>query len=226
VACALSGESDEDSDNGEERVKASEVKEEGLAAIREQVTAGKRQDRMLKVFGRYADGESLRDIHASTGIAKGTVSLDLNRVQAMIGKTFLPGNKGSVRVKMQEATQVKRGKGQRAASVRDWHALRATFVTLALSAGVPMELVRRVTGHATVEVVVKHYFRPGREEFKAALIGAMPEVLTGKATASQDKGCGIKDKGEELVEIAAKVAAGTATNKEKVRLKELAAGVA
>ena len=59
--------------------------------------------------------------------------------------------------------------GQRTASVRDWHALRSTFVTLALSAGVPVELVLRVTGHATVEVVLKHYFRPDREQFKAAL---------------------------------------------------------
>jgi len=42
-----------------------------------------------------------------------------------------------------------------------------------------MELVRRVTGHATVEVVLKHYFRPDREQFRAALTDALPDVLTG-----------------------------------------------
>ena len=50
---------------------------------------------------------------------------------------------------------------------------------MALSAGVPMELVRRVTGHSTVEVVLKHYFRPGREAFRNALETAMPKMLTG-----------------------------------------------
>jgi hypothetical protein len=42
-----------------------------------------------------------------------------------------------------------------------------------------MELVRRVTGHSTVDVVLKHYFRPGREAFKLALETAMPKMLTG-----------------------------------------------
>ena len=36
----------------------------------------------------------------------------------------------------------------------------APWYALALAAGVPVELVRRVTGHATVETVLKHYFRP------------------------------------------------------------------
>ena len=35
----------------------------------------------------------------------------------------------------------------------------------------------RVTGHRTVEVVMKHYFRPGREDFRQVLIKAMPKML-------------------------------------------------
>jgi hypothetical protein len=50
---------------------------------------------------------------------------------------------------------------------------------MALTAGVPMELVRRVTGHSTVNVVLKHYFRPKREEFREALESALPQALTG-----------------------------------------------
>ena len=42
------------------------------------------------------------------------------------------------------------------------HSFRVTWITLALAAGVPLELVQRVTGHRTVEVVMKHYFRQGR----------------------------------------------------------------
>jgi integrase len=78
-----------------------------------------------------------------------------------------------------EGTQVERDDAMQKASVKDFHSLRTTWITMALSAGVPMELVRRVTGHSTVEVVLKHYFRPGREAFRTALETAMPKMLTG-----------------------------------------------
>ena len=65
------------------------------------------------------------------------------------------------------------------ATIKGFHSLRTTWITMALSAGVPMELVRRVTGHSTVDVVLKHYFRPGKEAFKTALETAMPKMLTG-----------------------------------------------
>ena len=69
--------------------------------------------------------------------------------------------------------------GVRRASLRDFHSFRVTWVTLALVAGVPIEVVKKVTGHRTVEVVMKHYFRPGREEMRQALKSRMPAVLTG-----------------------------------------------
>ena len=74
--------------------------------------------------------------------------------------------------------RVERANGLRRASVRDFHSLRVTWVTLALTAGVPLELVQRVTGHKTTDVVLKHYFRPGQEDFRLALEGAMPKLLT------------------------------------------------
>lgn len=69
--------------------------------------------------------------------------------------------------------------GVRRASLRDFHSFRVTWVTLALVAGVPIEVVKKVTGHRTVEVVMKHYFRPGREEMRQTLKSRMPAVLTG-----------------------------------------------
>jgi len=54
-----------------------------------------------------------------------------------------------------------------------------TWVTLALTAGVPLELVQRVTGHQTTDIVLKHYFRPGREAFRSALSVAMPQLMMG-----------------------------------------------
>jgi hypothetical protein len=52
-----------------------------------------------------------------------------------------------------------------------------TWVTLALTAGVPLELVQKVTGHKTTDIVLKHYYQPGREAFRLALNAAMPKLL-------------------------------------------------
>jgi integrase len=80
-------------------------------------------------------------------------------------------------------TRIKREGSEKKASVKDFHSLRTTWITMALSAGVPMELVRRVTGHSTVNVVLKHYFRPGREVFRQKLESSLPQVLTGSPQA-------------------------------------------
>ena len=73
---------------------------------------------------------------------------------------------------------VSREQGLRRASVRDFHSFRVTWVTLALTAGVPLQLVQKVTGHRTTEIVLKHYFQPGREDFRRALTAAMPKLMT------------------------------------------------
>jgi hypothetical protein len=74
-----------------------------------------------------------------------------------------------------------------------------TWVTLALTAGVPLELVQKVTGHKTTDIVLKHYFRPGQEDFRIALEGAMPKLLTngGKAwgNGTTDHGLRTTDQG-------------------------------
>ena len=67
----------------------------------------------------------------------------------------------------------------RRASILDWHGLRVSWVTLALSAGIPVEVVKLVTGHTTTELVLKHYFKPQRETMRAVLGDKLPEILTG-----------------------------------------------
>lgn len=115
-------------------------------------------------------------------------------------------------------TLVEREDACQKASVKDFHSLRTTWITMALSAGVPMELVRRVTGHSTVDVVLKHYFRPGREAFRSALETAMPKMLTGGAVKRPDPlkavkalaKVGPKIKPEELVKKIQALAAALA----------------
>jgi len=102
-----------------------------------------------------------------------------------------------------KGTTEKMAIGPRHASVKDFHSLRTTWITLALSAGVPMELVRRVTGHTTTDVVLKHYFRPGRKDFKKALKGAMPRLLTDGAEGAAEE----KDAKTQILEICARATA-------------------
>ena len=56
-----------------------------------------------------------------------------------------------------------------------FHAFRVTWVTRALNAGVPEEIVRKATGHTTVDIVREHYFQPQAEEMRKALDAAKPK---------------------------------------------------
>jgi len=108
-------------------------------------------------------------------------------------------------------TSRKRANG-RLANIKGFHSLRTTWITMALTAGVPMELVRRVTGHSTVNIVLKHYFRPKREEFREALESALPKALTGGAEERFDLPKEVLQLGEEVdslkhEELAARVKA-------------------
>jgi hypothetical protein len=130
--------------------------------------------RMRVVVGQYLDGASVDAIVKDTGYGQGTVSAYLNEVQKGAGVQLIripPRKRGLDRL------QAARLNGLRRASIRDFHSFRVTWITLALAAGVPLELVQRVTGHRTVEVVMKHYFRPGREDFRTAILKAMPKML-------------------------------------------------
>jgi hypothetical protein len=91
--------------------------------------------------------------------------------------------------------------GLRRGSIRDFHSFRVTWITLALAAGVPLELVQRVTGHRTVEVVMKHYSRSGREDFRQAILKAMPKMLADNRRPSSQK--------EEILAILDNTAAKT-----------------
>lgn len=118
------------------------------------------------------------DRHDVARCKKPTVSNHLNEIEDAIELAFI---RGKVRLPKKDVLQKKRndGAGMRRASLYDFHAFRVTWITLALTSGIPIEIVQRVTGHKTVDVVLKHYFRPGSEEIRRAFQKAMPEFLTG-----------------------------------------------
>ena len=90
--------------------------------------------------------------------------------------------KDSIKRAVKDITRKTRAVGMRDASKYDFHALRTTFVTLALGGKNPMpvEKVIALTGHRTVETAMKYYFKPEGADFKNELEAAMPKSLSGR----------------------------------------------
>ena len=74
-------------------------------------------------------------------------------------------------------TNVKR---LRKASISGMHAMKTTFVTIALGAGVSESTIKKIVGNEIVEIVLKHYFKPGRELIANNLRTLLPSALTGE----------------------------------------------
>ena len=147
---------------------------------------GTRRERVIDTVNLYAQGVSVREIERRTGRARSGVSADLHLAESLSGLRFMPEQaRGGMKDKVSRLTRLDAAGRARRASVADWHSLRTTWVTLALSAGVPVELCRLVTGHQTVNVVMKHYFKPQAEHLKAVLGDKLPEVLTGRNAAAK-----------------------------------------
>jgi integrase len=158
-----------------------DLKKDGVAKLRKALKPDDRRERIVGVFRAYVSGKHMSEVAEKMDCTKSTVAADLELAEKLVGAPVIRRRREScIKKDIADMTRVTRERGKRSASVRDWHALRTTFVTLALSAGVPVELVKRVTGHQTTAIVMEHYFRPDREQFRAALVGALPEVLTGK----------------------------------------------
>lgn len=173
-------------------VAVEEVKRRGSGYVAGLTEGGKRE-RMQVVFQHYMDGKKVCEAAVAAGVSKGSVSGYLNEIEANIGCRVVRGRPSGLsltaRLKNDSGglLTVERENGGRAASVRDFHSFRVTWVTLALTAGVPLELVQKVTGHKTVDIVLKHYFQPGREDFRRALHAAMPKLLTNGEKSPKDE---------------------------------------
>ena len=136
------------------------------------------REMMLRVFDLYMDGKSTAEIAAETGISKGSVSHYFKRIEEAVGTPVVRRRRSKRTGRASGAVHASRP-GLKRVNQRGFHAFRATWVTLALTAGVPMELVRKVTGHTTADTVMTHYFQPGQDAFREALMKAMPTLLTG-----------------------------------------------
>ena len=182
-AFALPQEAIDSDSEAPERVKLADVLQDVMKAVEgAEMTAGKRA-KLADLLTLYAAGKTYRDIQAERTISRGSISGLLHEAEDLAKVRFLPdtsAQKDSVKRAIHDITRQKRAIGMRSASKYDFHALRTTFVTLALGGKNPMpvEKVIALTGHRTVETAMKYYFKPKGSDFKTELEATMPKSLS------------------------------------------------
>ncbi|HWQ93303.1 MAG TPA: tyrosine-type recombinase/integrase [Clostridia bacterium] len=110
--------------------------------------------------------------------------VELSREQERDGKTpVLPAKvrgqkhskKGPKRIRSKTGPGRRSVPGPRRVNETAFQAFRVTYVTRALMQGVNEEVLRKATGHRTVDIVRKHYFQPAREVMRAELDKGRPD---------------------------------------------------
>lgn len=94
----------------------------------------------------------------------------LERVLLMAGFTNDDNSETSIRIT--------RPGGGRKASLRGFHSFKTTWITIALSNGVPIEIVKKITGNQSVDIVLDNYFQPGIKEMRSLIQAKLPGVIT------------------------------------------------
>jgi integrase len=188
------------------RADLAEALPEASEAVRGAGFADSKRDRILDSLKRYASGQSYRQIEAETGRHRAQVSEDLREAERLTGLRLRRGAavRGGRAVRdLIGATRAGRpgGAGKLSASVLGWHSLRGTWATLALSAGIPVETVKLVTGHATANTVLKFYHNPNREHLRAVLGDKLPGVLTGNGETPRQIGAGVADLARQIKDL-------------------------
>jgi integrase len=124
--------------------------------------------------GRSRDGEYVFPEAAAIFLAKkDNKNFFLNRLKLILAKAGINYDERNKRFKSPH-------KRRRKASISGWHAFKTTFVTLAIDAGVPMELLKKVVGNKCVDLIWEVYYAPTHGTIAETLIAKMPRELTGQ----------------------------------------------
>lgn len=215
-----------------ERVTLSDVLPDVLKAVDATPMGTAKRDKMRDLLTRYASGKSYRDIQAELHISRGGISGFMREAEKLSGLHFLPDQKAGrpgMKSEIASITKQAREVGTRSASVYDWHCLRTSFVTSCLFGRNPMSVdqVKAITGHTTVEMILKHYAKPGSDQVRHTLEGALPERLTmgrgePKKIITQGRGGAVALRGGSVEELAERLAGLSAAD--RARLAKLLKG--
>jgi len=155
-----------------------------LSAMRKSGMTPEKRKRMEAVLSLYAQGKSSHAVGQETGLSQPKAIRLLREAETAAGVLFVRRH-GRRRTQgmttgaaIAKVTRTKRVVGMMSASRYDFHCLRTTFVTLAISRGFSIDKLRALTGHTTVDLVMRHYFKPKGSDFAEQLAKAMPGVLT------------------------------------------------
>lgn len=158
-----------------------------IRSMSEAEVAPRVKDMMIRTYDLYSSGMTLPDIARELDISKGSVWNYLKRIEALSGHPIIRREVDAAREGRTEATAAGRlgrtmqrepRQGLRKVNARGFHALRATFTTQALESGLPVEIVKLITGHTLTETVIRHYFNPSEKSVFEAVSAAMPRLLT------------------------------------------------
>jgi integrase len=194
-----------------------------LETVRGSGFTQEKKARITDSLKRVAGGQSYRSIEAETGRKHAIVSQDLKDAEKASGFKFRKGAtiKSGCDIKtLIDDTRKERGPDtkMRAASLLGWHSLRGTFATLALTAGIPIETVKLVTGHGTVSTITRFYYNPQREHLRSVLGDKLPSVLTGKSEPKE-----LPEAKEMRLETIAKAVGGLSEEERQELTRMLAA---
>ena len=166
-----------------EKADPEEITEAVETAMDEADWTEKRREKARAILQRHLAGEPGRQIAAGLAISPGAVSTYLHDLEALTGFAIVsePAADEPDPSTLTVGEINPEAPRKRRPSLKGWHSFRTTWITLAVSEGVPVELVAKVTGHRTGETLLKYYNRPGREQFRKALSN-MPRALVGDST--------------------------------------------
>ncbi len=184
-----------------ERVPLADILPQVLQAVQSAKMTETKRVKMIDLLQRHAAGQSYRDMQKDWRISRGSISGLLHEAEQVAGVRFLPETNGTgINAAIREVTRTRRAVGLKSASRYDFHALRTTFVTLALNAGMKIEMLKALTGHSLVETVLRFYYKPKGTDARAELEAALPDVLTGRGGAVKQitAGGNVADLAEQL----------------------------
>ena len=160
--------------------------EDGMARAK---WTDKRQAKARRILNLHFEGRKGKEIAKEIGTSAGAVSEYLHAMEEVGQVAIVSPPKIEIdpaRTTLAEVRDDEQRKQR--GSLCGWHSFRTTFCTLALANGVPMEILRKITGHRTAEIVLKHYDRRGREAMRKAFGSAMPKAIAGVAEGKDDEG--------------------------------------
>jgi integrase len=198
-----------------ERVNLSDVLPSVEAAIEQATFTESKRQKMIDLVRRYAQGETYRVMQRATGISRGGISDLLHLAEKASGHCFIIDKRPTFSIKRAiiDTTRESRKHGTRAASIYDFHALRTSFITTAIIGGIPVEIVKAITGHKLTETVIEHYLKPKGSIYHERFMKAMPESLTGRNPETRALPAASEDR---LEEIAATLNSLTAEDRAKL----------